>query len=199
MELQRDVAVRRSRRGIGEVEDRDAVEDRDHVVALDLEQHVVPVGGPNHVFVLRRRPCEPAAAVTVESAGVMIHHAIDLELLALADVHRSRLEVGVEVDAAVAVGFALEADRQPEVLVLLLGAQVAVGVGHALAVDGAVLDGPLLLADLDPVGEVLAVEQLDPLLVGQRRAVRAAAGRRRNRRRQWRGKRSLLIGTGLDA
>ena len=101
----------------------------------------------------------------------MIHHAIDLELLALADVHRSRLEVGVEVDAAVAVRFALEANRQPEVLVFLLGAQVSVGVGHALAMDGAVLDGPLLLADFDPVGQVLAVEQLDPLLVGKRGAV----------------------------
>ncbi len=39
-------------------------------------------------------------------------------------------------------------------------------VQSPLSVDRAVLDDPLLLADLDPVGEVLAVEQLDPLFVG---------------------------------
>ena len=54
--------------------------------------------------------------------------AIDFELHALADVDRAGCEFGVKVDAAVAVGFALESEREPEVFVLLLGPEIAVGV-----------------------------------------------------------------------
>ena len=75
----------------------------------------------------------------------------------------------MEVDTAVAVGLALEAQRQPEILVVLLGHEVAVLLGHPLAVNGAVLDGPVLGADFRPAGEVLSVEQTRP-------TVRWAAG-----------------------
>src|SRR5204863_9374975 len=40
--------------------------------------------------------------------------------------------------------------------------------GFTLAVDHAILHGPLFMADIDPAGEILAVEQRDPLFVGKR-------------------------------
>jgi len=42
-----------------------------------------------------------------------------------------------------------------------------VGVPCALAVDGAVFHGPILVTDFDPAGEILAVEQRHPLFVGE--------------------------------
>ena len=83
------------------------------------------------------------------------------------DIHCARLEARVEVDSAVAIVFALEAQGEPEIFVVLFGHEVAILFGHPLAMDGAVLHGPILGADLDPPGEVFAVEQRNPLFVGQ--------------------------------
>src|SRR4051794_17981362 len=90
----------------------------------------------------------------------------------------------MEVHPAVAVLLALEADRKPEILIHLLSAQVAVFLRDALAMNCAVLDRPLLVADRRPVRQVLSVEQLHPLLIGQRRAI--ARGLRAYQ--SWKGK-----------
>ena len=102
---------------------------------------------------------------------MVIQRAVDFELHAFGDVYSSRFKLGVKVDAAVAIVFALEADRQPEILVRLFGAKIAVFLGDALAVNRAVLDGPFLVSHGSPVGQVLAVKETDPLFVGVGRAV----------------------------
>jgi hypothetical protein len=171
VQLQGDMAVYRLGRGIREVQYLDPIQDRDHVVALDLDEHVVPVGRAEHLFVFRCGPGNPLTAIAVQAAVVVVDGPIDFELQALSDVRAVGCEFGVEVDPAVAVGLALEAYREPEVFVLLLGSQVAVGTCDALAVNGAVFHRPFFLADLDPVGQILAVEQTYPLLTGMQRAV----------------------------
>ena len=70
-------------------------------------------------------------------------------------------------NAAIAVAFALEADRHVEIFVVLDGFQVAVFFRDGLAVDGAVVDDPLFLANLGPAGKILAVEELDPVFTGE--------------------------------
>ena len=106
----------------------------------------------------RRRPGNPAFAVAVDAAGVVADDAVDLDLPAFGDFRRVALEFRVKVDAAVAVGFALEAQRQIKVLIVFLGGEVTVFLGHALAVDGAVFHDPFFVADVAPAREVLAVE-----------------------------------------
>src|SRR4051812_49307514 len=101
----------------------------------------------------------------------MVEGAVDFELHALRDLRRVALKLGVEVYAAVAVVFALETNRQPEILVQLLRAQVAVFLGNSLAVNRAVLHRPLLMSDGLPVRQILSVEQLHPLFIGKRRAI----------------------------
>ena len=78
------------------------------MVALDLHEHVVPVGRAQYLFVFGRGPRDPLAAVAVQAGVVVVDGPIDLELQSLDDVGRARREFGVKVDAAVAVCFALE-------------------------------------------------------------------------------------------
>src|ERR1700677_5016386 len=95
----------------------------------------------------------------------MHQRAVDLELIAFGHVGRAWFEAGAVEDAAVAVGFALEAERQFEILVALVSHQVAVALGHADAVNGRVFDGPMLGADINPTGEVFPVENGHPSFV----------------------------------
>ena len=114
----------------------------------------------------RRGPDDPLAPIAVNTAS-MPHQLVDLELEALADVRRTGLEIGVEEDAAIAVALAFEAQRHLEIFVILVGLQVSVFFGDGLSVNGSVLDGPLFVPYFDPAAEVMAVEQLDPLLIRQ--------------------------------
>src|SRR5690349_9001944 len=120
----------------------------------------------NDAFELRRRPDDPLASVAVDAASVP-HHLIDFKLQTLADVRRARLEVGVEEYTAVAVALTSEPQRKLEILVVLRGLQVAVFFRNGLAVNRTIFDHPLFVSDLDPPAQVLAIEQLHPLLVGQ--------------------------------
>src|ERR1017187_2594266 len=167
VQLEGDAAIERLRLRVGEIDHGDAVEDADHVIAFHLHEHVVPIGGADDVLEFRGRPRDPAAVVAIQAADMVILGAVDFELHAGGDIHRAGLEAGVKVDSAVAIVLALEAQRQPEVLVALLGHEVAVLFGYPLAVDGAVFDGPFLVADFCPAGEILAVEQRHPLFIGE--------------------------------
>src|SRR5262245_22375329 len=102
------MAVERLRRGIGEVQNLDTIQDRHHVVALDLDEHVVPVGRAQYLFVLWCGPGDPLTAVAVQTGVVVVDRSIDLKLQTLSDVYSSGREFRVEVDAAVAVRLALE-------------------------------------------------------------------------------------------
>src|SRR2546427_4516257 len=159
MELQRDVAVERLRCRIGEIDNLDAVEVSDEVVAFYDEKVVVPVSRPDHSLVFGGRPGDPLAAVAIKPARVVIHGRVDLKLHALRNPRRSGIEISMEEYAAVAHVFAFEPQRQMKIFVLLFGPEVAVLFGDALAVDGSVLHFPLLVADLHPAGEVLVVKQ----------------------------------------
>src|ERR1017187_7926251 len=167
VKLQGDPAIGRLGLRGGEIDHGDAVEDADHVIAFHLHEHVVPIRGPNHVLEFRGRPRDPAAVVAIQAADMVILGAVDFELHARGDIHRAGLEAGVKVDSAVAIVLALKAQGEPEILVVLLGHEVAVLPGHPLPVDGAVFHGPFLVADFGPAGEILAVEQRHPLFVGE--------------------------------
>src|SRR5262249_2241141 len=65
-------------------------------------------------------------------------------------------------DTAVAIGLASESKREMEILVHLLGPEIAIIFGDACAVDSSVLHFPLLVADLHPPCEILAIEQREP-------------------------------------
>jgi hypothetical protein len=93
----------------------------------------------------------------------MADDAIDLDLPALDDLGRVALKLGVQIDAAVAVGLALETQREIEIRITLLGDEVAVLGGDAFSLDRAVFDDPLFLADIFPAGQVFAVEERLPL------------------------------------
>ena len=56
------------------------------MVALDLHQHVIPVGRVHHLFVFGRGPGNPLTAVAVQAAVVVVDGPVDLELQALGDV-----------------------------------------------------------------------------------------------------------------
>ncbi len=92
--------------------------------------------------------------------------AVDFKLESLGDGGRTRLELGAEEDAAVAVTVALKFEGQVEVFVVLFRLQVAVVFGERDAVDSASFNNPLFFSNLGPVGKVFAVEQLDPILAG---------------------------------
>ena len=77
--------------------------------------------------------------------------------------------------AAVAVSLALEPQRQMEILVALVRLQVSVFAGDREPVQRSGFDFPLLLADIRPAGEILAVEQRNPVL--SRRLRRDRLGR----------------------
>src|SRR5450631_1369305 len=132
------------------------------VVANDSQNIVVPLRWLDDEFVLGRRPHDPAAAGSVDAAGVMVQVTVDLELVSLGDIGRTGFKTGAVEDAAVAAGHALEADGEFEILVMLFGHQVAVALGKAYAMNGAVLDSPLLAAHLHPSGEVFAVKERSP-------------------------------------
>src|SRR5450755_1793727 len=92
----------------------------------------------------------------------MVQVTVDLELISLGDIGRTGFKSGAVEDAAITAGHALEADGEFEILVMLFGHQVAVALGKAYAMNGAVLDSPLLAAHLHPSGEVFAVKERSP-------------------------------------
>ena len=79
MELQRDISVEGLRRGIGEIEDLDAIEMRDVVVRFHDEQIIIPVGGMNDGLVFGRRPGDPLPAIAVQPPGMVIQGRIDFD------------------------------------------------------------------------------------------------------------------------
>jgi hypothetical protein len=95
---------------------------------------------------------------------VLAERAVDLKLQSLGDVRRSRLELGVKEHAAVAVAVALELQSKVEVLVVFLGAEIAVFLRDSDAVNHIAFHFPLFIADLLPAGQVPAVEQRLPVL-----------------------------------
>jgi hypothetical protein len=167
VELEGDGAVEGFGVGVGEVDHDDAVEAGDVAVAFYFEGVFVPVAFADVELIFGGGPDDPAAAVAVDAAGVLADAAIDFELEAARDVGGAGFEVDVEEDAGVAAADALELEGHVEVFVVLGGLEVAVGFGGGFAFDFAVFDGPLFFADFDPAGEILAVEEVDPVFTGQ--------------------------------
>src|SRR5262245_61315659 len=100
--------------------------------------------------------------------------AIDLDLTPSNEFRRVPVEAGVNVDAAVAIRFAFESKRKVKIFVRLFRGEIPVLFRHALSIDGAVLDDPLLVPLLLPTGKVFAVPQRDPL--GSNRLRRSPRG-----------------------
>src|ERR1017187_2418174 len=100
VQLQGDPAIERFGLRVREIDHSNPVEDADHVIAFHLHEHVVPIRGPDDVLIFRRGPRDPAAVLAVQPADMVILGAVDLELHARSDIHRARLEAGVEVDSA---------------------------------------------------------------------------------------------------
>ena len=136
---------------------------RDVPIPVDLDTHIVPVVWPDDRLQLRGRPHDPPLAVPVDTACVVTDRAVDLDLSALDDFRCSGLKRCVNVDTAVATRLTLESQTEIEVPIRLLGREVAVFVGDTLTVDGAIVDNPLLISDLLPTGEILAVKKRFPL------------------------------------
>src|ERR1019366_2214817 len=85
VQLQGDPAIEGFGFGGGEIDHDDPVEDADHVIAFHLHEHVVPIGGTDHVLEFRGRPRDPAAIVAVQPADMVIRGAVDFELHARSD------------------------------------------------------------------------------------------------------------------
>src|SRR6516165_8255573 len=82
MQLQSDRTIERLGAGVGEIQDRHAIQPRYVAVAHDFKQIVIPVVAVNHAFELGCGPRDPLASVAIDASG-MSHHLIDFKLKAL--------------------------------------------------------------------------------------------------------------------
>src|SRR5260370_2278428 len=138
LQLERDAAIRALRLGIGEVDHLHAIQPRNVAVPDHHHQVLVPVVWTNHGFVLRRRPHDPMAMDVVNARGVVVDAAVNLELRSLSRVRGAGLELDVKEYAAVAVALAFVPERQLEVDVVFLRAQIAVLLRNGKTMDGAI-------------------------------------------------------------
>ena|ERR1700722_12198943 len=104
VQLQRNLAVKRGRLGVGKIHHRYTVQGRLVAKLMYLYQVVVPIAHPYHALIFRCRPNHPPPPILRAYARSVVHdRAVDLELHPLRHIRGSRFEGGVEEDSTVAI------------------------------------------------------------------------------------------------
>src|SRR5439155_1974141 len=114
---------------------------------------------PHHGLIFRSGPDQPLPSDIVDAACVPSDGAIDFKLRTLHHVGGAWLGLDVEEDAAGSVALALEAERHMEILVVLFGSEIAVGLRDGEPMDGPRFDVALFVADPGPAGDIVAVDE----------------------------------------
>src|SRR4051794_1612481 len=103
MQLESDWTVERFGIRIDKVDHRNTIQPGSVPISFHLDQVLIPLIPPDDNLVFGKRPNDPSATITINSARVLAQPAVHLELQSLGNIRSPRFEIHVEKHTAVSV------------------------------------------------------------------------------------------------